>query len=195
MMLMDQISEYLRGHVAVINALSAEHVGTILAMVEVIVSALEEGGKLLIMGNGGSAADAQHFAAEMVGRFQMERKAIPALALTTDTSILTAVGNDYGFESIFSRQVEALARPGDVVFGISTSGRSGNVLRAMQVARVIGCRVLCLSGKDGGAMSEQADLTLVVPSQEVPFIQEAHLTIIHLLCKLIESRCSARGAL
>ncbi len=188
MMAMDEIFEYLQGHVAVINALSEEHVATILRMVDKISAALQSGGKLLIMGNGGSAADAQHFAAELVGRFQMERRALPAIALTTDTSILTSVGNDYGFERIFSRQVEALARPGDLVFGISTSGLSGNVLQAMAAARAIGCQTLCLAGGDGGPMAGNADLALVVPAKEVPFIQEAQLTIIHLLCKLIERR-------
>lgn len=190
---MDEIYEYLRGHVEVINALSTDDVSLINRMADVIVSALDNGGKLLVMGNGGSAADAQHFAAEMVGRFQAERKAIPAVALTTDTSVLTAVANDYGFERIFSRQIEALARPGDVVFGISTSGQSGNILQALQAARSANCHLLCLSGQDGGPVAKIADLTLIVPSLEVPYIQEVHLTIIHLLCKLIEARFTSRS--
>jgi D-sedoheptulose 7-phosphate isomerase len=191
MMAMNEIFEYLNGHVAVINALSEEHAAIIHRMVDKISTTLHGGGKLLIMGNGGSAADAQHFAAELVGRFQMERRALPAIALTTDTSILTSVGNDYGFEHIFSRQVEALARPGDLVLGISTSGKSGNVLQAMAAARLIGCQTLCLAGGDGGPMADNADLALVVPAKEVPFIQEVHLTIIHLLCKLVERRLAS----
>lgn len=185
---MDEIFEYLEGHVAAIKALSEEHLTTLMRMVEQISATLHSGGKLLVMGNGGSAADAQHFAAELVGRFQMERRALPAMALTTDTSILTAVSNDYGFEQVFSRQVEALARPGDLVFGISTSGQSRNVLRAMEVARAVGCHTLSLTGRDGGALAVAADLSLVVPAQEVPYIQEIQLVVIHLLCLLVERR-------
>lgn len=182
------VEDYLSAHVAVIQAMTPQHYGTIEAMIDVIVDAIRAGGKLLIAGNGGSAADAQHFAAEMVGRFQMERKAIPAIALTTDTSILTAIGNDYGFDQVFVRQVEALARPGDILLGISTSGQSHNLLQAMVLARQNGCRTLCLAGKDGGAMAQSADLALVIPSMAVPHIQEAHLTVIHLMCREIERR-------
>lgn len=187
------IEAYLKDHVAVIQALSDGCVSQIETMIETITGALRSGGKLLIAGNGGSAADAQHFAAEMVGRFQLERKAIPAIALTTDTSILTAVGNDYGFDRVFARQVEALAQPGDLFLGISTSGQSDNILQAMESARQTDCRTLCLAGKDGGPMAARADLSLVVPSMETPHIQEAHLTIIHILCKEIEQRL-ATGA-
>lgn len=186
------IEQYFANHNAVIKAFSETAAPQIEAMVESIIEAIRAGGKLLIMGNGGSAADAQHFAAEMVGRFQLERQAIPAIALTTDTSILTAIGNDYGFEAVFSRQVEALANPGDAVLGISTSGRSSNILRAMEVAKERGCKVLCLAGRDGGPMAELADLSLVVNSHETPHIQETHLTVIHLMCKFIEERL-ARG--
>ncbi len=185
------IEAYLKDHVAVIRAVSDDCADAIEAMIETIVTVLRDGGKLLIAGNGGSAADAQHFAAEMVGRFQLERKAIPAIALTTDTSILTAVGNDYGFGRVFARQVEALAQPGDLFLGISTSGQSENILQAMESARQADCRTLCLSGKDGGPMAAQADLALVVPSTETPHIQEAHLTIIHIMCKEIEQRLVA----
>jgi D-sedoheptulose 7-phosphate isomerase len=187
-MMMNEISRYLNGHVAVISSLAEEHAAIILRMADMIASAFQDGGKLLILGNGGSAADAQHFAAELVGRFQMERRALPALALTTDTSILTALGNDYGFEQIFARQVEALAGPKDLVFGISTSGRSRNVLLALAAARSVGCRTLCLAGCGGGPLAADADLALVIPSREVPFVQEAQLTVIHLLCKLVERR-------
>ena len=187
------IEAYLKKHIAVIQALSGDCVTQIETMIDTITDTLGSGGKLLIAGNGGSAADGQHFAAEMVGRFQLERKAIPAIALTTDTSILTAVGNDYGFDRVFARQVEALAQPNDLFLGISTSGQSGNILQAMEAARQADCRTLCLAGKDGGPMAAQADLALVVPSMETPHIQEAHLTIIHIMCKEIEQRL-ATGA-
>jgi len=151
-----------------------------------LIDAFRRGGKLLVMGNGGSAADAQHLAAEIVGRFRMERKALPAIALSTDTSILTAVGNDYGFESVFRRQVEALAGEGDVVVGISTSGSSPNVLEALRRAREMGCRTVGLLGRDGGAIRGVTDLDLTVPGSDTPRIQEAHITIIHILCELVE---------
>lgn len=138
------------------------------------------------MGNGGSAADAQHFVAEIVGRFKMERRGLPALALSTDTSILTAIGNDYGFDRVFSRQVEALASPGDLVIGISTSGNSPNVLLALQLARETGCRSVGLLGKDGGSIKDVCDLALIVPTNDTPRVQEAHITMIHIVCDLLE---------
>ncbi|MCK4508331.1 MAG: D-sedoheptulose 7-phosphate isomerase, partial [Desulfuromonadales bacterium] len=144
------------------------------------------GHKIMTMGNGGSAADAQHFAAEMVGRFLLERKALPAIALTTDTSILTAVGNDYGFDDVFNRQVEALANPGDVLIGISTSGNSLNIKRALESGKNIGVRTVGLLGRDGGEIGPMVDFNLTIPSSETPRIQEAHLVIIHILCDLIE---------
>jgi len=140
------------------------------------------------MGNGGSAGDAQHLAAEIVGRFKLERRGLPAIALTTDSSILTAIGNDYGFEQVFRRQVEALAAPGDVVIGISTSGNSPNVLAALTLAREIGCRTIGLLGRDGGTILPVVDLDLTVPSQDTPRIQEGHITMIHILCDLVERR-------
>ena len=155
---------------------------------QVIAAAMGNGRKVLIMGNGGSAADAQHFAAELVGRFLLERKALPAIALTTDSSILTAVGNDYGFDAVFSRQVEALAVAGDVILGISTSGQSTNVLNALIAARDIGCTTIGLLGKDGGAIGSIVDFSLIVPVHETPYVQEAHLTIIHTLCDLLEKQ-------
>ncbi|HPX61159.1 MAG TPA: D-sedoheptulose 7-phosphate isomerase [Deltaproteobacteria bacterium] len=153
-----------------------------------LIGAFRNGNKLLVMGNGGSAADAQHFAAEMVGRFKMERKALPAVALTTDTSILTAIGNDYGYELVFRRQVEALAVQGDVVFGISTSGNSANIKSAMELARSRGCYTVGLLGRDGGSLKGACDLALVVPSDDTPRIQEGHITIIHIVCDLVEKR-------
>lgn len=160
--------------------------GTITECVQTIVSALQNGRKVLIMGNGGSAADAQHLAAELVGRFNMERKALPAIALTTDTSILTAVSNDYGFDEVFKRQVEALAQPGDILIGISTSGHSTNVVRALETGREIGATTIGLLGRDGGEIGRLVDLALIVPSADTPRIQEAQLFIIHMLCDLVE---------
>ena len=160
----------------------------ITAAVDLLAAALKDGNKLLVMGNGGSAADAQHFTAEIVGRFKMERRGLPAIALTTDTSILTAIGNDYGFDRVFVRQVEALAQPGDVVVGISTSGSSKNVFIAMETARDIGCRTIGLLGGEGGTIAGVADMSLIVPSSDTPRIQEGHITIIHIICDLVEKQ-------
>jgi len=184
----EPIENYLEKHQQAI-ALVREHlVPQITECALLMAAALRDGKKILLMGNGGSAADAQHFAAEMVGRFLRERRGLPAIALTTDTSILTAVGNDYGFDRIFSRQVEALAQPGDVVVGISTSGNSRNVLAAMTLAEELGCRTVGLLGQDGGVLAEAVSLAITVPVRETPHVQEAHITIIHMLCDLIESR-------
>jgi D-sedoheptulose 7-phosphate isomerase len=159
-----------------------------------IVSAYRGGGKLLVMGNGGSAADAQHFVAELVGRYKRERAALPAIALTTDTSILTAVANDYGYADVFQRQVEAHARPGDVVVGISTSGNSENVIRALTKAREKGARTIVLAGGSGGRMKALGDLALVAPSGDTPRIQEAHITMIHIICDLVEAALAGDDA-
>lgn len=151
-----------------------------------LTDAFKCGGKLMVMGNGGSAADSQHFAAEIVSRFRMERPGLPAMALSTDTSILTAIGNDYGFDAVFRRQVEALAMQGDIVVGISTSGNSTNVKMALELAREKGCRTIALLGRDGGSIKSVCDLALVVPSDDTPRIQEGHITIIHIVCDLVE---------
>lgn len=180
------IEDHCTGHIRVVEWVSRELAGKIEHSAVLIADALGQGKKLLVMGNGGSAADAQHLAAELVGRFLRERRPLAAIALTTDTSILTAVGNDYGFDEIFRRQVEALALPGDIVFGISTSGRSNNVFQALTMANGLGCTTLALLGRDGGNIAELADVALTVETQETPFIQEAHVTIIHILCALVE---------
>ena len=148
--------------------------------------AVAAGGKLLVFGNGGSAADAQHFATELVVRFERERAAIPALALTTDTSVLTAAANDVGFERVFARQIEALGKPGDVAFGISTSGRSANVLRGIEAARAAGLETIALTGGDGGALGAAARLHLNVPERSTARVQEVHMTVIHAICALVE---------
>lgn len=184
--MVNEISRQMKAHIEVVRSVEEQLAEAIAASVEMLVDALRNGKKILLMGNGGSAADAQHFAAEMVGRFLLERKALPAIALTTDTSILTAVGNDYGFDEIFKRQVEALAEPGDVVFGISTSGKSVNVKRAIEAGKNIGAKTLGLLGCDGGDIASVVDLHLTVPSSETPRIQEAHLVIIHIICDLVE---------
>tara|TARA_B100001765_G_C19439319_1_gene309266 strand:+ start:50 stop:610 length:561 start_codon:yes stop_codon:yes gene_type:complete len=158
----------------------------ILDAAQKIQGRLEAGGKLLLMGNGGSAGDAQHIAAELVGRFKKERKAIPALALTVDTSSLTALGNDYGFDTIFERQVEALANKNDTVIGISTSGNSENVVRAINKANSIGAFTIGLLGNDGGKLKDAVNLPIIIPSNDTARIQEVHITIGHIICEIIE---------
>lgn len=147
---------------------------------------LDSGGKIITFGNGGSAADAQHFAAELSGRYKKERQALAGISITTDTSALTAIGNDYGFEFVFSRQVEAIARKGDALFGISTSGNSANVLRAFEIGQKLSCYCVGLSGKGGGKMNELSQ-NLVIPSNNTPRIQEAHILVIHIICGLLEA--------
>jgi D-sedoheptulose 7-phosphate isomerase len=151
-----------------------------------MIAALRGGGKVLAFGNGGSAADAQHLAAELAGRYERERPALPALALTANSSDLTAIGNDYGFEHIFARLVEAHGRPGDVAIAISTSGNSENVLRGVDAARVRGLRSIGLIGKGGGKLAARVDVAVVVPADGTARVQEAHATIVHLLCELVE---------
>ncbi len=150
------------------------------------LEALRQGNKILIAGNGGSAADAQHLAGELVGRFLKERKGLGAVALSTDTSILTSVGNDYGYGEIFARQVEALGRPGDVFLGISTSGNSENIIKAVKKARELGLVTVCLTGRDGGELKELCDCNMVVPLEETPRIQEFHTMTVHMMCELVE---------
>ena len=153
---------------------------------EICLMSLKDGGKILICGNGGSAADAQHIAAELSGRFKKERKALAGIALTTDTSALTAIGNDYGFEYIFSRQVEAIGKKGDVLIAISTSGNSQNVINAIKSAKKIGCKIITLTGKDGGKMKDMGDINIIIPSNNTPRIQEMHIMIGHMICAIID---------
>jgi D-sedoheptulose 7-phosphate isomerase len=155
-----------------------------------IAQCLRDGGKLLFFGNGGSAADAQHLAAEFVGRFRIERQALPAIALTTDSSILTAVGNDYGFEEIFARQVQALGRSGDVAIGISTSGNSLNVTGAIKQAAKQDLKTIGLAGRDGGSLARCVDISITVASSNAARVQECHITIGHILCELVENELS-----
>ncbi|HEX3384246.1 MAG TPA: D-sedoheptulose 7-phosphate isomerase [Mucilaginibacter sp.] len=153
---------------------------------ELMVSTLKSGNKVLLAGNGGSAADAQHIAAELSGRFVKERRALPGIALTTDTSALTSIANDYGYQHVFSRQVEALANEGDLFIGISTSGNSQGILNALESARKLGCKTLGLSGRDGGKMNGLCDLNIIVPADVTARIQEMHILIGHILCKAVD---------
>ena len=152
----------------------------------ICIDSLKKGNKILIFGNGGSAADAQHIAAEIVGRYKVERKGLPAIALTTDTSVITAISNDYGYLHVFDRQVEALANEGDVLIGISTGGSSTNVISALKLAKELGCRAIGLSGKDGGKFNALCDVNLIAISDDTPRIQEMHILIGHTICHLID---------
>lgn len=184
--MIEYISLQLKSHTDVMQMVGEELAEPISKCAQMLIDCLRDGHKILTMGNGGSAADAQHLSAEFVGRFLMERKALPAIALTTDTSILTAVGNDYGYDDVFKRQVEAHVKPGDILIGISTSGNSLNVERAFEAGKKLGARTVGLLGHGGGNIGPMVDLSLTVPSSETPRIQEAHLVIIHILCGLVE---------
>jgi D-sedoheptulose 7-phosphate isomerase len=181
----DIIHKALNEHQAVIARLQTL-IPVIQQIAERIQLCLNQEGKLLLMGNGGSAADSQHIAAELVGRFRQERRGLPAIALTTDTSILTSVGNDYGYEHIFARQIDALCDAKDVVIGITTSGNSSSVIKGMQLARELGAYTVGFSGEGGGRLAEVCDLTMKVPSGDTARIQEAHILIGHILCELLD---------
>jgi D-sedoheptulose 7-phosphate isomerase len=172
-------------HLEVVRQVAAQQ-SLLEAIARSMSTALLAGGKILWCGNGGSAADSQHLAAEIVGRFRRERRGLPSVALTVDTSVLTAVGNDYGYEQVFSRQVEALGNPGDVLVGISTSGNSGNVVRAMELARAQGLVTVAFTGAGGGKMASLADHLFAVPARDTARIQEAHILAGHMLCDWIE---------
>ncbi|MBI1976661.1 MAG: D-sedoheptulose 7-phosphate isomerase [Candidatus Omnitrophica bacterium] len=181
-----QVQQSLQDSIETKRKLMDQEAGLIVRIAQEMAGALKEGRKILLFGNGGSAADAQHIAAELVGRFMAERPSWPALALTANTSTLTAIGNDYGYEQTFSRQVEGLGKPGDVAVGISTSGKSPNVLRAIRTAKTMGLKTVALTGGHGGPLAQAADLALVVPSHNTQRIQETHITVGHILCEIIE---------
>ena len=164
-----------------------EELDHVLAQADDMAERLRRGGRILVAGNGGSAADAQHLAAELSGRYLKERKALAGIALTTDTSALTAIGNDYGFEVVFSRQVEALGRPGDLFIGISTSGNSPNIIKAVESAKELGLKTLGLLGRDGGKLKTMVDDALVVPSSVTARIQEVHQMVYHFWCEAIDA--------
>lgn len=186
----DRIQNIFSQSIDVKKAALEKNLGQIEQAVCALVKTLKSGGKILIFGNGGSAADSQHIAAEFIGRFQKERRALAALALTTDTSALTALGNDYSFEIVFSRQIEALGRLGDVAWGISTSGNSRNVIQAIKKAKELGLVTVTLTGNDGGLLAPLSDIKLIVPSNVTARIQESHLTIAHTICELVEEKFS-----
>jgi len=188
-----KIIRQLAESAALKRKISREKAALIERIAVMVAKCLREGGCIFTMGNGGSAADAQHIAAELVGRFRRERSAFAAVALSTDTSVLTSIGNDYGFADVFRRQVEGLVKPGDIVIAISTSGDSPNILRACREARKRGAKVVGLAGRAGGKLKKAADVCLCVPSESTARIQEAHITIAHIICDLVEEELSGRG--
>jgi D-sedoheptulose 7-phosphate isomerase len=181
------LTRSLKEHLAAMEALLDSRVGEIAAAGGVICAALGSGNKILLCGNGGSAADAQHIAAELVGRYEQQRRAFPAVALTTDTSALTALSNDYGYEEVFARQVEALALAGDVLIAISTSGKSPNIVMAAEKAKAISCKIIALTGSAGEPLASHCDLAVIVPSERTSRVQEAHITIGHLWCEMVDA--------
>ena len=186
-----EIAQRLEESAQIKEAIAKSKISEIEHMVKFIIMAYKTGGKVVLLGNGGSAADAQHIACELVGQFALKRQALPAIALTTDTSILTAVANDYGYDAVFSRQIEALVNEKDIVIGISTSGNSPNVVEAIEMAKMKGAKTIGLTGGNGGKLAEVADLALIVPSDITPRIQEAHITIGHIVCELVEKELAA----
>jgi D-sedoheptulose 7-phosphate isomerase len=183
-----RVTELIEASIATKQSLlgSPEVVLAVAKVTEILVKALEQGNKVLLFGNGGSAADAQHIAAEFVGRFAFDRPALAAMALSVNSSCVTAIGNDYGFDRVFSRQLEALARPGDMAIGISTSGNSPNVVQAISVAREMGLHTVALTGCTGGDLLNKAHYCICVPSKETPRIQECHILIGHIIAELVE---------
>jgi D-sedoheptulose 7-phosphate isomerase len=175
-------------HIEIFNISMNDLISSIEDAAQLCIESINNGGKILLIGNGGSAADAQHIAAELVGRYKAERNAIPAIALTTDSSILTSISNDYGYSNVFARQVEALANKLDVIIAISTSGNSKNVINALKVANQIGCKSIGLTGSTGGKLRETCNVNLIVPSEDTARIQEIHIFIGHTICHLIEGK-------
>lgn len=180
------VLEELEYHRSTLDKVIAALVPQIEEGCEILTAVIASGAKVLIAGNGGSAADAQHIAAELTGRFVKERKALPAIALTVDTSAITAISNDYGYDRVFARQVEALGRPKDLFIAISTSGNSPNIINALHAAKAIGCKTLGLSGRDGGLMNELCDLNIVIPETNTASVQEMHILIGHIFCKAVD---------
>jgi len=182
----EEIAAQLKSSASLKVELKEKYTGVISQIAEVICRSLNSGSKIMLFGNGGSAADAQHIASELVGRFKKERPGLRAISLSADTSLLTSIGNDFDFNQIFSRQIECMADPDDVLVGITTSGNSENVLRALQAGAELGATTVCLTGTGGGLCANVAHISLIVPSNDVPRIQEAHITIGHIICHLVE---------
>ena len=187
------VQQRLAESAAVITATADVLSDPLVGAVELVIDSYRQSGGVYAFGNGGSAADAQHIACELVGRFLQHRRALRAVALHADTSTLTAVANDYDFDRIYCRQLEALARPGDVAIGLSTSGNSPNVVAALQTARELGCRTIAFTGQGGGRCADLADVLLAVPAQLTPRVQEAHMALYHILCELVERAIVAEG--
>jgi D-sedoheptulose 7-phosphate isomerase len=190
MKIQDTIQNEFNSHLQTINSVIQTCEETLKEISIIAVNTLKQGNKILFFGNGGSAADAQHIAAELTGRYKTERKGLAGIALTTDTSALTAIGNDYGYDRVFDRQVESLANKGDMLIGISTSGNSQNVINAFQTGKELGCICIGFSGKDGGKMNSICDINLVVPSNNTPRIQEMHILFGHTMCQIIDDNLS-----
>jgi D-sedoheptulose 7-phosphate isomerase len=182
----DRIKDIILESIQVKEGLLRANIGQILEIAELVIGCLKKGGKLILFGNGGSASDSQHIAAELVGRFKKDRSGLPAIALTTNTSVLTSLANDYGYEIVFARQIEALGQKNDLAMGISTSGKAKNVTSAIKQAKKMGIKTIALTGGDGGDLAKLADLSLVVPSSVTARVQEAHITIGHIICELVE---------
>jgi D-sedoheptulose 7-phosphate isomerase len=183
---MMMVTEELNSHLTTIKDLIENTTFQIEQSCELIQQVIKNNHKIYLAGNGGSAADAQHIAAEMTGRFVKERKPLPGLALTTDTSALTAIANDYGYEYVFARQLEAFAQPGDLFIGISTSGNSPSILNALNIAKTSGCKTIGLTGRGGGKMNHMCDINIVVPAEVTARVQEMHILIGHILCKAVD---------
>ena len=191
--MIDKIRQIASESIETKRSFFASNTESVARAADLIITSVRTAGKVLIFGNGGSAADAQHIAAELVNRLNYDRPPIAAIALTTDSSILTSVGNDSSFDELFERQIRALGRPGDVVLAISTSGNSPNVLRAVAAARELGLKIVALAGRDGGKLAAQADVALVVDARSTQRIQETHITIGHVLCELVEDALYPAG--
>src|SRR5215207_7677323 len=187
------VTAMLRDAARLHERVAGESVDAVVAVADAMLAAFGNGAKVLIFGNGGSAADAQHFACELVGRFLRDRRALPALALTADTTAITAIANDYGFDRVFARQIEAHGRPGDVAVGISTSGESANVLAGLQCAKARGLKTVAFTGGNGGSIGPAVDVHVNVPHDLTPRVQEVHRTLIHAVCDLIEQQMDSHG--
>ncbi len=181
------IEKIFNDSIVVKQATFTKNSDAIVAAAEIILKCLKSGRKIFFFGNGGSAAESQHIAAEYIGRFQKERRALPAIALTTDTSIITALGNDYSFDIIFARQLEGLAQAGDVAYGISTSGNSKNVVAGIKKAKELGLKTITLTGNTGGELAKLSDVSIIIPSPITARIQESHLCVSHTICELVEA--------
>jgi len=182
----DHIKDILMQSIQIKEDLLHTRIEQIIDLSNMVIESLKKGGKVMLFGNGGSASDSQHIAAELVGRYQKDRAPLPAIALTTNTSILTAIANDYGYEFVFSKQVEALGQKNDIVIGISTSGKAKNVTTGIKQAKKMGNKTIVFTGGDGGEVAKLADVSLIVPSKITALIQEAHIAVGHIICELVE---------